>query len=753
MADLFDFGDMNDNDGFDFDTPQEIQKPQPSYEEPQAEAPKPRKPMGSSKPQPNHNQVRENTLPNPNATPQNRQRVNRDYDGNGTQNTRAPQNNQRPQQNRPNPQQNRPTQPQNNQNQQQVNEEKQLQMQIFNQMTPEQQQKFRALTPEQRRAYMNQAVQNYRNMQAQQAQNNASKPKKKKKKLPLIILLVLIVLIVIVVIAKKKKDSQNTEPTEAPVEKSSYEMSGKYAYDTLLNALHSDYSAESLDSIVGTTNGDSYLAQEWAYANMEQLHCEYLQKIGSLVQFEYPMIAEKRTDGSETGNQIESMMNNGEAVKVTIPDYAKIAETVASDGDYIRKMVSTAEYKDTDYTWNDEIGYLMFQYVLDMEQIPTKQVELTLNVGLYNNSPIVQDDAPLDDLLFGSEDFHNLMRVFDQQVVGYTGFKDEIYYEDEEQPNPEYTEWLKLFNKYYEEDNGVFDRNKSKWEPWYLRNDKNEIQYDENGEKIVNYYSVKDENGKDWIEPDKTVIVAVEKHRDVPDEWVEEKTIKYSLLGTHYIQTEYKGDGVTAFRVGDGSKNRPAGIGTPIITKILCTDGKYHDVRVALMGYWVGQDAIDYAEKFDTRNRGFTTVSVVKLICFEVQIQNLENKPITFEFTEMTLADGNSNISSRTGTMYGFSQNVTLEGKETKVVNDWASSTELEQKYAVWGKDFGRQFPMVYFDCLAGTGYIPPYSAYKAFTGQSTIDETVKVEPTTQKSTEQTTQTTTEAQTEAQTEE
>ena len=60
---------------------------------------------------------------------------------------------------------------------------------------------------------------------------------------------------------------------------------------------------------------------------------------------------------------------------------------------------------------------------------------------------------------------------------------------------------------------------------------------------------------------------------------------------------------------------------------------------------------------------------------------------------------------------------------------------------------------MVYFDCLAGTGYIPPYSAYKAFTGQSTIDETVKVEPTTQKSTEQTTQTTTEAQTEAQTEE
>ena len=29
---------------------------------------------------------------------------------------------------------------------------------------------------------------------------------------------------------------------------------------------------------------------------------------------------------------------------------------------------------------------------------------------------------------------------------------------------------------------------------------------------------------------------------------------------------------------------------------------------------------------------------------------------------------------------------------------------------------------MVYFDCLAGTGKIPSYSAYKAFTGASSLN-------------------------------
>ena len=39
----------------------------------------------------------------------------------------------------------------------------------------------------------------------------------------------------------------------------------------------------------------------------------------------------------------------------------------------------------------------------------------------------------------------------------------------------------------------------------------------------------------------------------------------------------------------------------------------------------------------------------------------------------------------------------------------------------IWGKSFNRQFETVYFKVLAGTGEVPKYSAYKAFTGESSM--------------------------------
>ena len=144
------------------------------------------------------------------------------------------------------------------------------------------------------------------------------------------------------------------------------------------------------------------------------------------------------------------------------------------------------------------------------------------------------------------------------------------------------------------------------------------------------------------------------------------------------------------------------------------------------MGYWIDQNAIDYAESFSTKNKGFTTQSVIRLISYEVEIENLENAPITFETTEMTLCDQNSNITARTGTLYGYTETTTLQPGEKKFINDWGASTELDQKYVCWGKSFGRVYPMVYFNILAGSGEIPPYSAYELFKGHSSVkDKTI----------------------------
>lgn len=568
-----------------------------------------------------------------------------------------------------------------------------------------------------------------------------------KKKLPIIpIVIGVVVLLVIVFVATRfigKKD-----PLVPQVQ--NYELSGRKALDSLVSALNA-YNPENMDAIVGMEDGDSYLAQEWAYVNNVKIRQEFLQTVGALVKFQYPKVQQMSTTGvpmtDDAGNpvMVDSYMNDGEEITVTIPDYYKLTKTMDEKADYILQMLDSAKYDPLDYTWPDELTNLMLQFVLDDGEIPTKEVQLQLTIRMNTaGQPYIVDDAPLDDLLFGSEDFRGMAAKFSQICVGWTGKIEEVYLEYERKHNDEYDRWLELFLAYFEADGGIYDPNAdpqfshvresfnsrtSKWEPWYLRDANNVIQTYPDGTYIVNYFSVKDENGNDWIQPAAEIEYEVEKIRYLDDPWEEETGIWYNWLGCHWLQTEYNGKGSIVFRVGDGSREHPAGIGTTIITKVKGTDGRYHDVKVALMGYWTGQNAIDYAEKFSARNRGFTVSSVVQLICFEVYVENLELEPFSFESSEMTLTDRNSNISSRTGTMYDFTDIVYLEGREVKdksnitILNDWATSTELNQKYACWGKSFGRNFSMVYFDCLAGTGDIPSYSAYAQFTGKSLIEE------------------------------
>lgn len=544
-----------------------------------------------------------------------------------------------------------------------------------------------------------------------------------KKKFPVVpvvaAVMVMVVLVGIMAVVFRKKE----EPPQELIYV--YETSGKYAMDSLRNALRT-YDATTVDKTVGIADGDSYLAQEWAYVNGVALREEFITKVCALVDFKYPMIQRVTVDGvglqDAEGNPLmmESFMNNGESVVAVIPDYAKLSVTMDEEVEYITRLYESSGYKPTDYTWHDELANLLLQYLCDKQELPVKEVELTFNVAMKDGVPYVVSDAELDQLLFSSDEFHEMCDKFSRLGSGWTGLKEEEYVTQEAQHNPEYDEWLVLFNQYYEADKGVFNKKTSKWEPWYLRDDDNNYILDEEGNRIVNYYSIKDKDGNDWIEPDKIKMVDVVKTHQVEDPWYEERGIMYNWIGTYWVQNLYTGEGDTSVRVGDGTKDRPAGVGTTIITKVKDTKGKYRDVRVAVTGYWTRQDAIDYAEQFSEKNRGFTSAAVVQLICYEVQIENLEDK--TIEFTsEMTLCDSNSNVSARTGTLYGFTETVKLKPGEKVVINDWATSTELQQKYVCWGKSFGREYSKVYFDILAGAGNIPSYSAYKAFTGKGTL--------------------------------
>lgn len=540
--------------------------------------------------------------------------------------------------------------------------------------------------------------------------DNGGKKKKPILKILLIAIAVFVVGIIAIAFIKAKLN-----PKQSAI---AYETTGRAAHDKLLVAI-TNYDATAVDSAVGTEDGDSYIAQEWAYVNRVPLREEYIKKITSLVRFEYPNIS----IGAD-GVALNSSMDAGESTLVTVPDYDKMLPQIEENKDTILKLYEASGYDpETDYTYEEDMFNLFCQFLLDYATIETKQVEIAFPVGLSaTGGKVILDDSELDTYLFATDGFRAMEKAFAMLCMDWTGVEYETYTEKDKVHNDEYDKWYEVFIEYYNADNGKFNPKTSKWEPWYLRNDDNEIQYDENGEKIVNYYSVKDENGKDWIQPDEWILTDVEKQREITIDWVEETGLPYAMLGTYYIQNEYTGKYPTVFRVGNGSVEFPAGIGTTIVTKVLCDDGKYHNVKVALQGYWTDQHAIDYAEGFSSRNKGFTVTSPVRLICMEFTVQNLEKEPITFQ-SEMCLCDKNYNVSSKTGTLYGFYDFVTLQPKESKLINDWYSSTELAQKYLGWGKSFDREFPIVYFDVLAGTGEIPSYSAYELFTGKKQITE------------------------------
>ena len=548
-----------------------------------------------------------------------------------------------------------------------------------------------------------------------------------KKKFPIWVIGIVVVVIIAALIVVKsinaKKSAEAEAQRQAQLTASMSDLTP--VYTRLEDALHgftadikqgTDESAYAIDDCVGAKHGDSYLAQEWAYVNRVQLREELIALICSVVD-------------------ITPLDNTGKA-KVVVPDYSQFLIGIDADTEEIKDLYKASKYQPTDGDYEEKMYNLYCQYIVDKytkEPIPTMEVEV--DFGATTNEEgyaIFSNDAELDNYLFATDDLHECEKHFSQLALDFQDTRIEYYDEKETIHNDEFDAWLQIFLKYYEEDGGSydpatntfsgghFDPKTSKWEPWYLRDDNNQMVYDENGEKVVNYYTVKDENGDDWVQPDEVVTVNVQKSREVSNDWIDETGVPYAMSGTYYISHDYTGKYPTAFKVGDGSIGFPAGIGTPIITKAKDVNGNYVDVRVTLLGYWTGQDAIDYAESFSAQNRGFTLSSPVKLLCCELRVENVSEEPISFR-SEMTLCDKNANISNKTGTLYGFTDIVTLNPGEEKIINDWVSSTDIDLKYLCWGNSFGRTYPTIYFDALAATGEVPSYSAYEQFTGDPLI--------------------------------
>lgn len=187
---------------------------------------------------------------------------------------------------------------------------------------------------------------------------------------------------------------------------------------------------------------------------------------------------------------------------------------------------------------------------------------------------------------------------------------------------------------------------------------------------------------------------------------------KYSInhiwCGAYYLLNEYESSefqGGVSPQLGDGSKDQPASIGTPVITYILRYDEEGNleklPIRVTLREFGVSQAAIDWFQAKNVQNRGYDVTSELQYCYYVFEVTNLSKETIVI-YDNTSLCDGNANCSARTGTIYGLQSSVELAPEETGIIESWGRSTELNLKYVIWGADFARRENPVWFRVLAG---------------------------------------------------
>lgn len=416
---------------------------------------------------------------------------------------------------------------------------------------------------------------------------------------------------------------------------------------------------------------DWYLHQEISYANDDKARLDFIHKVTSTVDYEPDQVEAKNIygnvmiDRNDNVVYMDSTVGTGEEVSLHYINY----ERVKIDREKVKELMEEAELKLGDVDYPDKLVDVFCKYIagLDDEDIPIKTIKRVPEMVPQGDGYAITEDEDIyiDKLLFSSDELYDLMDRF-SAVAGSIG-----------EENPEWDKWNKLSEeeKAKTEEPSKELKEISPTEEW-LKWD--ELPYDEKKEtEEPEKYNWKDVMSKDWC-------------------------------GSYYLQNEYtytdsEGNevkGKVSAEVGDGTFDDPAGLNTGVLTKIR-VDGEDYPIKVSMVEYGASQDAITWFESKDPRNRGIDIESEVQYCYYIFEITNMSDKELTI-YDNSTLADKNANNLSRTGTMYGLQDSVTLKPDQTGKIETWGRSTELNKRYVIWGADFGKEEPRVWFRVLAG---------------------------------------------------
>lgn len=335
-----------------------------------------------------------------------------------------------------------------------------------------------------------------------------------------------------------------------------------------------------------------------------------------------------------------SVLSEGETIKVKVPDFTKI--------DISQEDIANLEsLSSLDLEYGSKLEGYFVDFLLNKE-LPTREVtflpkfEYKEGTKKGKGSYILTNESKIEllGLIFNIKDFEDLERRYAEATI-------------QGKPNPDWVYWSELPSS----DKGPEPKStlsketiSSFWLRWNAAPNKSEL---DEPNKFLSYF---------YMSPN--FILKNENSR-----------------GTGTIDSQFP------FNV-------------PIRTYFLQEDVKI-PVQVNLNKMYYDVDAIKFLELQDSRNRGLYSKSNVKFYVLEYTLENLSPFESIKGTGVFGFSDKQGNITARTGTMYGLQELenfIELKPGEKKDLVFWVNGVDLENKNLIWGKNFKAKEDIVFFN-------------------------------------------------------
>ena len=363
------------------------------------------------------------------------------------------------------------------------------------------------------------------------------------------------------------------------------------------------------DTISSFTGSDSYLAKEIEYANGVGYKEDFIRKVVATVSYEPGIVEAVNVYGNpllDENDEVfltESLVNDeGEKVTLHYIDYSE----VKLDSAKIKSLMKEIGLSVGDVDYSNKLVEVFCKYMisLDSEKIPLVSAPHVPNLVKTEEGYGVssEEDIALDKALFSSEDFYKLLEDFSLVASGGNDVTEE-------------------------------------WKKWDAL-PKEEKEKTKEPQKTADLLQPREE----WLEWN-SLSYSEKKVKDEPTKYDYKKIVSMDWCGSYYLVNEYSYrddngniiQGSVSAEVGDGTFDNPAGLNTDIVTSIFVLEENESGelvriakpIRVRLIEYGVSQDAIDYFESKDERNRGFDIKSEVQYAYYTFEVTNLSDKALT----------------------------------------------------------------------------------------------------------------------------